>query len=492
MPLRDYQVLARDQIRSAFARGVKKVLLKLATGSGKTTIFSEILRLTYQRGNRGAMIVRGRQLVDQASERLMRDHVDHGVMMANHWLRRIHAPVQVCSVDTLKRRGEFPQASLLVLDEADLFANSGGQDFLRNYPNAFVLAVTATPWTRESLRHMADEVIAPISMQELINQGYLVRPRYFAPSIPNLDGVRITAGDYVAEQLQERMSFLTGDIIQTWFQRSENRPTILFAVTIEHSMNLARDFRAAGIPAEHLDADSSREERAAAIRRIYSGQTKVICNVGIFGRGVDIPPASCIVMARPTKSYNLFIQQAGRGTRPMYADGFDLSTIQGRLAAIENSTKRDFLILDHAGNVIRHGFITNEPDVDLDGIKRKNLNTGPKPSMCRICYLIFSGPHCPSCGPQARVEPNEPEILVDETAQLEELTDMPFAAELVQFVNQCKETRKKKGYHHGWVYHQVKDRYGEEIANQLYPDRGRQRRDRDLPPGVVRRTFTAD
>lgn len=454
--------------------------MHLATGGGKTTVFSHILKGLYDRGNNGAMIVRGRQLVDQASERIARDEVRHGVMMANHWRKDPLAPVQVCSIDTLIRRKIYPKAKLVVIDEAHLFTSESCVQFMNEYPDSMVLAVTATPWTQESLRHVADVVIHPISVDELMAQGYLVRPRYFAPSVPNLKGVKTVSGDWVQDQLKERMSILSADIVQTWCKLGEGRPTVGFAVNIEHSLEMVDAFNRAGIRAEHIEAKNSRQERAAAIQRLITGQTQVLWNVGILCTGVDIPPLSCIISARPTQSYNLYIQQMGRGTRPVFASGMPIDTPEQRLEAIAQSQKKDFLILDHAGNIIRHGFITNEPDVDLDGLRKQKLDTGPQPILCPTCYLIYQGPSCPTCGPRPKAE----RIIEVEDDELKEISEsMPFAAEVVQFVKRCKDMAKKKGFKRGWVYYQVRDKYGQEVADELFPKR---QQPTSLPPWLQR------
>lgn len=486
--LRDYQAQGDLDIRRYIAQGQRKIMVKMPTGAGKTTLFSHILRGLEQKGNHGIMAVRGRQLVDQASERLTRESTRHGVLMANHWKKDAQALIQICSIDTIMSRGVFPPAKVLVLDEAHLLTSPASIEFVNHYAGqgTIILAFTASPWTRESLRHMAEVVVEPIKLAELIEQGYLVPPRYFAPSVPNLKGVNTVNGDYVNSQLQERMSVLTGDIVSTWLKKGEGRPTICFGVNIKHSQEIVAAFKAAGIPAEHIEGNNSREERQAAIRRLVSGQTKILSNVGVLCTGVDIPPVSCLIMARPTQSYNLYVQQAGRGTRCDYAPGMPLATVDQRLAAIAASNKKDFIILDHAGNIIRHGFITNEPEVDLDGIKKKKLDTGPAPRRCGICYLNYTGPSCPECGPVAK---EEREIGVED-GELKEMTDTPFAAELVQFVKRCKDTAKKHGYKRGWVYHQVKDRYGIEIANELFPKR--KRPDPGFPPWLVRSSFSSD
>jgi superfamily II DNA or RNA helicase len=465
--LRDYQAKAIEEIRKQFISGNKKVLLRSATGSGKTVIFTHMMREAVLRGKRCVMIVRGRSIVDQTHKRLIKEKTHHGVYMANHHGRNPNAPIQICSVDTLTARQNFPPADLVVIDEAHMAVSEQYKKVISHYEKSFIVAVTATPYGKESLRHLADVCVSAISTNELMNQGYLIRPRYFAPSAPDLRGVKTVAGDFANSQLFDRMSGLSGDIVGTYKDLGENRPSMLFAVNINHSKQLCYEFNQAGIKAEHIDAEHDTKERQEAIARLENGEIKVICSVGTMTTGVDIPKVSCLIMARPTKSYNLFIQSAGRGTRPVYPDGADLSTIESRLDAIQNSDKKDFIILDHAGNVTRHGFITDEPEVNLDGeTKKPNIKS---PRTCKKCFLVFNGIVCPSCG--TLPDRKDREIDIDREKELVELKDMPLAQEIVIFVNKHKAIAKKCGYKRGWLYHKVKDAYGEEVANELYPKR---------------------
>ena len=482
MSLRDYQQKGVNEIRSHFARGTKKVLLYLATGGGKTVVFSHVLKGVNAKGNNGIMVVKGRQLVDQASKRLFREDVEHGVRMANHWNKNFLAPIQVCSIDTITSREDYPKADVIVIDEAHMATSPQFIEFLSHYPDAYILAVTATPFTRESLRHLADVVVHPISVKELMEQGYLVRPRYYAPIEPDLKGVRTVSGDYVNSMLSDRMSTLTGDIVKYWRELAEGRPTIGFAVNIDHSKSIVANLNAAGIRAEHIEGNNSFAQREAAIARLGRGDIDVLMNVGVLCTGVDIPFASCIMSCRPTQSYNLYIQQMGRGTRPDAVGFHDLTTAEERLAAIANSNKKDFIILDFAGNVLKHGFITEEQDVDLDG--KKKLFTGTAPKRCAKCYLMYEEPFCPVCGPLEKPATEGESILVDENGELHEIKEgeMSFADEVVQFVKRMDDKRKKKGYKKGWLYYQVRDRYGEDVADELYPNH--KKRHAFVPGGV--------
>ena len=448
MTLRPYQNQALTEIRGQF-RYSKKVLLHLATGGGKTVIFCQVLKGVLDKGMRAIMVVRGRKLVDQASNRLYREGVYHGVMMANHWNYRPHERIQVCSIDTLISRKVAPPADLVVIDEAHLFTSDISKQFFALYPKAFFLPVTATPYTDQPLNHLADRAVHPVTIGDLIDQGFLVRPRYFAPNIPDLTGVHTQNGDYKKDQLQNVMmgGTLVGDVITHWKNIAQNRPTLVFAVSIAHSQALVRSFNEQGIPAAHCDADSSDSERNDIIKRLESGELKVISNVGIFCTGVDIPALSCVVFARPTKSYILYIQQAGRGTRPF-------------------GGKSDFIILDHAGNVLRHGFIENEREAILDG-KEKRSERSESPATCPVCFAVFEATKtvCPACGADlgGSSKPRKFEVI---DGNLKELAP---DADIINFIREKKRIAKENGYKRGWVYWRLVDKFGEAVAEQYMP-----------------------
>ena len=324
------------------------------------------------------------------------------------------------------------------------------KELIQDYPAAFFLSVTATPYT--AIRHLVDEIVRPIPISKLIEQGHLVPPRYFCPSRPDLSGIRTSSAtkDYVQDELAEKMdtSTITGDVVTHWQKLAENRPTLAFAVTVNHSKNLSRSFNDAGIPARHVDADTPDFERAQAIAALERGELKVITNVGILGVGVDIPAASCLVLARPTKSFVLYVQQIGRGTRPC-------------------GEKKDFIVLDHAGNVERHGFIEDEPAASVD----KELSRVSKVRVCTQCFRAYEGRQCPHCEPLPKMISAEARDIRIEPGELRELTRDNLLVEAREFFLQCQEEAKRLGYRPGWAYIKLKEQFGETVARQLSPKR---------------------
>lgn len=451
--LRDYQKSAVDMIRALFGSGHKKVLLHLATGSGKTVIFSYVLKNSKVPA---IMTVRGRKLVQQASERLDREGVAHGVLMQGHLKYHPELPIQICSIDTLLARKLTPEAKLIVIDEAHLATSPGYRSFLERYPGAFILGVTATPYTEKTLEGICDVVVHPINHAQLVKEGYLVPARYFAPSAPDVSGVAISRStkDFVPEQLEAVMDTptLTGDIVSHWKKLGKG-PTLCFAVSVPHSEHIAASFNAAGIPARHMDAFTPDPIRNDILRALTAGEIKVVSNVGVLSTGVDIPSLQTIILARPTKSYSLYIQQLGRGTRP-YPD------------------KKEFIVLDHAGNIHRHGFIEDEEPARLTGrVARKTylIHT------CRSCFAVYTGSKCPACEtPKESV--GQCRVMQSVDGELTEITKKEKIAvdttPALAYYDNLLLKAKTWGFKRGWVFFELKKVFGADIAATVCKQRG--------------------
>lgn len=431
----------------------------MATGAGKTFTFSEVLKGAYKKGTNALLVVKGRDLVDQASQRLTREGVPHGVFMANHYRYNPEQKIQVCSVDTVSRRKIFPPADIIVIDEAHQATSKSFIDFLKHYDDKYFLAVSATPFSEKSLSHLASVVVKPITMQELINQGYLVPLRYFAPRTPDLSNIKEVGGDFDLEELSKEMraTLLVGDIVSEWENHAKGTPTLCFAVDVAHSVAIAEAFQNRGINAVHIDAQTSLETRKKYIEELRTGKISIISNCGIFTTGVDIPHLKTIILARPTKSYNLHIQILGRGTR--ISEG-----------------KEFCKILDHSGNVQRHGFITEERDCDLEPVKEKE--TRQAPIVCKNCYGVFEFIQveekgiCPLCGEKWTLdELKKARELKQIDGELVEIKELTIEEKAKRDMKEWKKFAKKKGYKKGWVYYRMNDKYGQELTNQLMPKR---------------------
>ena len=394
-------------------------------------------------------MVRGISLVDQMSKVLFKDGVNHGVKQSGHWNISARAITQVASIDTLHRRKEYPSADLIIIDEADSATSQAYIEFAKQYPDAHFISVTATPFSNKDLTHIADCVVHPITVQELTDHGFLCKLRYFGPSAPDLSGIKTVDGDYENKELEKRMTTgrLTGDILSHWLRICRDRKTLCFAVNVRHSKTLTEMFCANGVMAEHIDASTPIGIRDAVFSRLKTGETKIVCNVGIATRGIDLPYVSCLIMARPTKSYSLWIQMLGRGTRMCPG-------------------KNDCIILDHSSGSIAHGFMVNEPELDILDPKRKQFKT-ISVKICEQCYLAYQEKFCPECGPTTREIARQKQIEVEE-GELRELIANP-GDDVITYLRNAKKIAKAKGYQAGWIYYSLIRRFGIEEARPHLP-----------------------
>lgn len=387
-PLRPHQAESLARLRRALADGSRRPILQASTGFGKTIVAAHIVAGCRARGKRVVFTVPTLGLIDQTFERFVENGIDAseiGVMQGDHPWRRPHAPIQIATLQTLDRR-ELPIVDVVVIDEAHI-QHKVIERWMSERPEVIFIGLSATPWAR-GLGRRFDRLVKSISLSELIGQGYLSPFRVFAPSKPDLTGVKVQAGDFHEGQLAERMNKpqLVADVVITWLQRAEDRPTICFATGRKHARAIHERFAEFDVPSAYVDADTPREEREQIGRRLAAGSIKVAVNIGTLTTGIDWD-VRCLILARPTKSESLFVQMVGRGLRTAHG-------------------KTDCLILDHSDTHARLGFVTDIDHDDLDDGKRipsqraRRERKTALPKCCPSCLGVVRSEdrECSSCG----------------------------------------------------------------------------------------------
>lgn len=449
--LRDYQVGAIDQLREALKQGAKRPVIQAPTGAGKTILAAEIIRMAREKGKRVIFTVPAISLIDQTVERFRGVGIHNiGVMQGSHEMTDRHQPVQVCSVQTLARR-TIPMADLVIVDEAHVMFKIYDK-WMQNaaWERIPFVGLTATPWSKGmGAEGRWDKLIVCTTTQDLINRGHLSDFKTFAPSHPDLGGVKTLAGDYDLRGLGDAMDKrpLVADIVSTWLEKGENRPTICFAVNRVHAKHIQTLFQEAGVVAEYMDAYTDRHERNEIVERFQSGQTKIICNVGVLTTGFDAD-VRCIILARPTKSEILFVQMIGRGLR----------TAPG---------KDHCLILDHSDTTLRLGFVTDisKPDLDDGQKKASSAKSAPLPKECPKCSFLRPPKMrvCAACGfvPEAKsqVDVEEGDLHELTRDKKQKVQDWP-AHKKSMFYGELLLHAFMRGYKNGWAYWAYKDRFG--------------------------------
>jgi superfamily II DNA or RNA helicase len=451
--LRPYQLDAVAKVRESFRWGSRAPLLVAPTGAGKTVIFCYIAQAAVARGNRVMVLAHRTELLDQTSRALTRLGVAHGMIAAGRtpdW----QLPVQVAGVHTLIRRlGRVIPPDLIVVDEAHHAAAGSWRAILQAFPHARVLGVTATPERLDGkgLGDVFDDLIRGPEVRELIDAGWLSRPVYYAPEEVDLSGIRKTGGDYNRKDLDELMQerTLTGSAVEHYQRFADGIPAIAFCISIKHAEATANAFRKAGIPWQTIDGNMTPEARRQAVEDLATGKVRGLSSCDIVSEGFDLPVVGAAILLRPTMSLALYLQQVGRCLRPY----------PGKERAI---------ILDHAGNVLKHGLAEQVREWSLEGKAERPNNSEPV-KRCKLCFSVFVGPRCPNC---AGSEEEKERSVCHVDGELKELT----AERMQEIANRSKKDEQReaktfddlvrlgtrRGYRNpsAWAYHILKARSG--------------------------------
>jgi superfamily II DNA or RNA helicase len=460
--LRPYQIDAVADLEHAIAAGERRIILVAPTGSGKTLIACELIRALTERFPSVLVLSHRLEIITQTSAKLYAHGIAHGTIKAGFTPRPMEC-VQVASVQTLWARAmraqtmTLPPAELIIVDEAHHTPAQTYRKLIEAYPNAVVIGLTATPCRGDGrgLGSIYTVMIECPQVPDLIELGWLVRSRVYAPVTPNLRGVRIRAGDYVEEQLAGRMddAKLIGDVVTHWHKFSERRRTIVFAVNVSHSLHLRNEFVRSGVRAEHLDGATPTPERDAILARLASGETELVTNCMVLTEGFDLSDIGCITLARPTKKMGLFRQMIGRGLRP--ADG-----------------KRDCIILDHAGAVYEHGLPEDRVEWPLAPDRKaaapahtaRRINKAGKLLECSQCSALrLAGEPCPHCGflpqrPARDVPVREGELGLVSNGRARAAPNDPETRR--RWHGMLAHIARERGYKPGWVAHKYKEKFG--------------------------------
>lgn len=442
--LRPYQSDAIAALRANYAAGIRRQVLVAPTGAGKTVMAAALMEKAVETGAPILFLAHRRELIDQPSALLEQMGIPHGIIRANDPRTDRSKPVQVASIQTLIRR-HAPDARLVFIDECHRAGATSYQKILTQYPHAAVIGLTATPYRQNGtpLGDIFSRIVATQDYWQLVQDGYLVPMRVFAPSQPDLVGLARKGYDYDPEAAATIMNTrrLLGDTVTHWRQLADDRPTIAFATTVEHSKQLARSFDRAGITATHVDGTTPEHERIQVWDTLASGEIRVVTNVGIATEGVDCPPVSCIILATPTRSLTKYLQCCGRASRPHAESG-----------------KRDAIVLDHAGCSIEHGLPQDSREWSLEAKAVK----APSPRVCSYCFKVCPARArtCEHCGREFPIEKvAERKMIRTSSGELVEVTMATMTTKQEKW-DELERQRVARGYKRGWSSHQYRNIFG--------------------------------
>jgi len=449
--LRPYQERVVERIREMLRSGLRRVMLYLPTGSGKTETAIDFARRAEERGRRVLFVANRIELVGQAWRRFEQSGIYAGMIQADN-TRGVDRPVVIGSIATLARRG-CPPADLVIVDEAHACAGSRTYvDLLKATAGTPVIGLSATPFSRglgrriEGLGPLFDGLAKGATIRELIDLGFLVDVDIYGPSEPDLSGVRIVAGDYHERDLGQAVDRpdLIGDIVSHWHRLAGDRQTVCFATSIAHSRHIVEQFQATGVSAEHIDCYTRDDDRRAVLERFNRGETRALSNVAVLAEGWDAPCCEVMICARPTRSLVRWIQMSGRILRPY----------EGKTVA---------LILDHSGTARRLGFPTDDLPLELDdgeGVRRADRREKTAlPEPCLSCSYLMppKAKRCPACG----FTPQRPVKVTQGDGDLVQLRRGKIAnADKHQVFRELLGYAAQRGYSPGWAAHKTRELFG--------------------------------
>ena len=395
LTLRPYQELSMDGLRAGFAAGHRCQMLYMPTGGGKTEIAISMLAATASKDNRVAMILDRRVLCDQTSTRLEKYGINHGVLMAGHYRYRPEEKIQICSAQTLEKRGSFPGLKLLVIDEAHCLRASVS-DFIKNNPQIKVVGLSASPFTK-GLGLIYTNVVSRSTTRELVDAGSLSPLRVFIAKEIDMVGAKKIAGEWSQKEATDRGIKITGDIISEWVKKTYEifgapKKTIVFCAGVAHGIDLQQKFANAGynfVCLSYKDDDEFKKEAIAEFSKPDSYIHGLIAT-DILTKGFDQADVMIGISARPfTKSFSSHVQQLGRVMRP-------------------HESKDAAIWLDHSGNFLRFkdqwdALYSGGVDVlddDTEKSKAEPSDKEKEAAKCPKCGALwpFNSDICTFCG----------------------------------------------------------------------------------------------
>lgn len=450
--LRPYQQKFIADVYAQIRAGAKRILGFSATGSGKTLVGAQVLAHAVAKGRRTMFIVHRDILVQQTFSKVSLFGLNNCGFIKSGWQENREALVQIGSVQTMARRDWWHQypADVIILDEAHLVTYTSVVRQMMNfiYPQAIYLALTATPWRTkkcESLGDIFESLVCAPMPHELIDAGFLVKPSYFSPNQADLDSVGTTvSGDFDEGQLAlvcDRPELIQ-QTVRNWFKLAYGRRTIDFKVNVAHARHQAEAFLAAGVPAAYVDGTVPEKVANQIYQQLATGEILVLCTCMKLVEGCDIPAVSAINLDRPTKSRSLYFQMIGRGLR--------LSPETGKI---------DCVVIDSAGNILRHGYVENITNIILSPSKETVGGEAPYkvcPAEHGGCSAVLFGfqMKCPKCG-YAFPQPKKI-YLVPELEQCLCEEDI----ERYEFYRKKLREAYNNNFDPGWAAHVFREKYG--------------------------------
>jgi superfamily II DNA or RNA helicase len=397
--LRDYQATAIEGLRDGIRAGRRRQILCAGTGAGKTVCASHLLREADRKGSYALFLVDRVALVNQTSAVLDEYGIRHGVLQGDHERYAPRENVQVASIQTLARRQLPRRPDLLVWDECHSLYKST-LEYIAEHPQAVVVGLTATPFTKGIGQHW-DGIVNVIPTRQLIDGGHLIEPTIYVAKSPEDAQLGLNSyGEFSDASATSAGIEIVGDVVSEWETKTHEHfggpaKTIVFSPTVEHGRELCAAFAAAGYNFQQISyLDRSDDERAEKIAEFRRPDSMIhgLVSCGVLTKGFDVPDVRIGISCKPyRKSLSSHMQEIGRIMRVSPETGKDKA-----------------LWLDHSGNVER--FALDTFDVWQNGVgeldqssqrdakPRERNQTEREKVVCPECSGALRGNTCMACG----------------------------------------------------------------------------------------------
>lgn len=404
-----HQLVPLSRVAALMRAGYRRVLLQAPTGFGKTVCAESVVLSALASECRAQFLVHRKELIKQTSRTFTSAAIGHSFVASDFPFDQ-GARLHLSGVQTLVRRIQrVLPPDLVIVDECHHSTSATYAQILEQWPNAFILGLTATPERLDGrgLEEQFDEMVEGPSVAWLIENGFLSRYDYYAPEIPDLGGIDPDRNRSGAAEILNKPK-LIGDIVEHYLELAAGEQGLIFAQNRAHSRAIVDAFKAHQIPAMHVDGDSSRDERDYFDDAFRAGDIRVASNVSICGEGYDVPNISYLGVASATRSLVNHAQWNGRVLR----------RAEGKLRAV---------ICDHAGNALPvhlGGRGLGLPDEDrawslLGNAARRKIaeKDWTAITQCMDCFRVYpsASPCCPGC---ASERPMQPRIIRQEEGRL--------------------------------------------------------------------------
>jgi superfamily II DNA or RNA helicase len=492
--LRNYQLDIANKALACYGDKKRCVLVQAATGAGKTIIFSYMTHGASQKGNVVVLLAHRREIVKQISmslakfsvkhqliadsdtvaeariaqtKKYLQSFVDKNALIIVGMVQTLGAKLDIIGNAIYKAKESNDKAKLFcIVDEAHHCVENTAwgkvMEFCLGLHNGLGLLVSATPQRLDGKglgkEHAgyADAIVLGPPVKWLIANGFLSKYKIFGPEIRiETDGVKKQSGDFASSSLTDKANkpIITGNAIQLWNKHAKGLKTVIFCVSVQHSLDVAKAFNEAGIATAHVDGKTKSKERTEAIKKFADGELQILTQVNLFTEGFDLSSIAekdvtidCVIDLAPTLSLIYAMQRWGRALRPA----------PGKIA----------IILDCANNVERHeGGPSRNREWSLEGLvkkKKQESSTVEKVFIktCPKCFCIHDPlPTCPECGHVYEIKSRKIEnidgdlVEIDESKLEMEIERKKLRREQgrAQTLEELLTIEKSRGFKKGWA-----------------------------------------